>query len=146
MRLFSWKHVKALKLFVCLSLIPASFAHATIFSQFQGLVHDPQHRPIAGAHITLSAAHSAFAQSADTNDEGSFSFPDIPLGDYTVTVSHSGFRTLQQSLTIYSDTSSIFHFELQLGTVQQTVTVTTPIDAERVDTVTPTTLVDRTDI
>jgi hypothetical protein len=121
-------------------------AHASDFSQVQGIVHDPQHRPLPGARITLAAAHSDFTQSTTTNSEGAFTLPNIPLGDYTVTISHAGFQTLQQTLTLYSDTSPILHFQLEIGKVSQTVTVTAPIQATSVDTVTPTTLVDRLDI
>ena len=129
-----------------LCLLPAAAAHATVFSQLQGVVHDPQHRPIPAAHITLAAAHSAFTQSTDSNNEGAFALPNIALGDYTVSISHTGFQTLQQTLTVLSGTSPILHFELQLGTVSQSVNVTAPVQAANVDTVTPTTLVDRLDI
>jgi outer membrane cobalamin receptor len=40
----------------------------------------------------------------------------------------------------------VFHFELRLGQVSQTVTVTAPVQAASVDTATSTTLVDRDDI
>jgi hypothetical protein len=129
-----------------LCLLSASRAHATVFSQLQGVVHDPQHRPLPGAHITLAAAHSGFTQSTDSNGEGAFTLPNIPLGDYTVTITHTGFATLQQPLTVHSDTSPILHFMLQLGTVSQSVTVTTESDLANVNTVTPTTLISRQDI
>jgi hypothetical protein len=140
------KHPAFLGLFLLLCLLPASNARATVFSQLQGVVHDPQHRPLPGAHITLTAAHSRFAQSTDSNGEGAFTLLNIPLGDYTVAITHAGFETLQQSLTVHSDTSPILHFMLQIGSVSQSVTVTTETDVANVDTVTPTTLVDRIDI
>jgi outer membrane cobalamin receptor len=135
-----------LSLALGLLLLSASIARATVFSQLQGVVHDPQHRPLTAAHITLAAAHSAFTLFADTNPEGSFTIPNIPLGDYTVTVTHAGFATLQQPLTVHSDTTSILHFQLQLGSVSQSVNVTADTQTANVDTVTPTTLLSRTDI
>jgi hypothetical protein len=137
------KHLKPL-VFLLLCLLSPSGARATVFSQLQGIVHDPQHRPLSGAHITIAAAHSDFAQSTDSNGDGAFTLPNIPLGDYTVTISHLGFAALRQSLTVHSDTSPILHFMLQLGAVSQSVTVTA--DAANIDTVTPTTLIDRLDI
>jgi hypothetical protein len=121
-------------------------AHAAIFAQVHGVVHDPQHRPIAGAHIELHAANSAFTTSALTTKDGAFSIPSLPLGDYIVTVSQSGFASIRQTLTLASDTSPILHFELQLGTVQQDVSVTTDTNTANVNTVTPTTLISRRDI
>jgi hypothetical protein len=136
--------LKAFLPLLLLCLLPASIASATIFSQLQGIVHDPQHRPLPAAHITLAAAHSAFILSTVSNPDGAFTLPNIPLGDYIVTITHDGFATLRQSLTVHSDTSPILHFMLQLGSVSTSVTVTT--DASNIDTVTPTTLIDRVDI
>ena len=140
------KHLKPHAFFLLLCLLPLSSARATVFSQVQGIVHDSQHRPLSGARITLTASHSDFTQSADSNSEGAFALHNIPLGDYTVTINHTGFVTLQQSLTVHSDTSPILHFMLQIGPVSQSVTVTAPIQAANIDTVIPTTLINRIDI
>jgi outer membrane cobalamin receptor len=120
--------------------------HATIFSQLHGIVHDPQHRPIAGAHIELHAANSAFTKTTLTLQDGSFTIPSLPLGDYIATISQPGFATTKLTLTLTSDTAPILHIELQLGSIQQTVSVTTDTDAANVNTVTPTTLISREEI
>jgi TonB dependent receptor/Carboxypeptidase regulatory-like domain/TonB-dependent Receptor Plug Domain len=127
-------------------LLATPIARATVFSQLQGVVHDPQHRPIPAAHITLTAAHSAFTQSADTNAEGVFTLSTLPLGDYALTITHPGFATLSQPITLQSDTTPMLHFELQLGAVSTTVNVTTNTQLANVNTVTPTALIDRLDI
>ena len=44
-------------------------ALATVFATVHGVVHDPQHRPIAGAQVTLQAADSAFTFNATTNPQ-----------------------------------------------------------------------------
>jgi outer membrane cobalamin receptor len=134
--------------FLCLIalVIGASAAYASIFSQVHGVVHDPQHRPIAGAQIELRAAHSDFLRTTVTNQDGSFSISSVPLGDYIVTVSQSGFSSIRQALTLASDTSPILHFELQIGAVQESVSVSGSVSAANVDSVTPTALIDRNDI
>jgi hypothetical protein len=134
-----------LLLLVLFPLAPVAYA-ATIFGQVQGIVHDPQHRPIAGATVTLHAAHSAFSKTASTDRQGVFSLPAIPLGDYTVTVSDSGFRSLQRVITLASDTTPLLHFSLPVGSVDESVQVTAETDAANVDSVTPTTLVSQIDI
>jgi hypothetical protein len=140
------KHLRPFALLVFLCLLPSTPARASVFAQLQGVVHDPQHRPLPGAHIIVTAAHSAFTQATDSNNQGTFTLSNIPLGDYTVTVTHAGFDTLKQTLTVHSDTSPVLHFELQLGQVSQTVTVAAPAQTANLDTVTPTTLIDRADI
>ena len=80
---------------VLLLLLPllsvASTAHATIFGQIHGIVHDPQHRPIAGAQVELHAANSSFTRTVISAPDGSFSIPSLPLGDYEIIVSQPGF-------------------------------------------------------
>ena len=127
-----------------LSMVPA--ARATIFGQVRGVVHDPQHRPIDGARVELRSANSTLTFSATTVADGAFSIPSVPLGDYIVTVAQPGFATLQQPLTLASDASPILHLELHLGAVNQTVSVSAATAGANVNTVTPTTLVDRRQI
>ena len=129
-----------------LSFLGVIAARATIFSQLHGVVHDPQHRPIANAHVELHAANSAFTKSTITSQDGSFTIPSLPLGDYTITVTQQGFDTVKQTLTLASDTAPILHIELPLGTIEQTTNVTTEANTANVNTVTPTTLISRADI
>jgi outer membrane cobalamin receptor len=127
-------------------ILLAVAAHASIFSQLHGIVHDPQHRPIAGAHIQLRAANSTFTQSTVTAQDGSFTIPSLPLGDYTLTVSQSGFSAIRQTLTLASGTAPVLHFELSVAAVQQSTTVNSSADEANVNTSTPTTLISREDI
>jgi outer membrane cobalamin receptor len=121
-------------------------ARATIFSQLHGVVHDPQHRPIANARVELHAANSTFTKSTTTAQDGSFTISALPLGDYIVTISEEGFDTAKESITLASDTAPVLHIELRIGTIQQTTSVTTGSNAANVNTVTPTTLISREDI
>ncbi|MGA8940168.1 MAG: TonB-dependent receptor [Acidobacteriaceae bacterium] len=127
-------------------LLPASLAWASIFGTVQGIVHDPQHRPIAGAHIELHALHSNLVLHATSNQNGEFSIPSVALGDYRIVVTGQGFATTEQTITLASDTTPILHFELRVGTVNQTVSVHGTPATVNVNSVTPTTLVDRQDI
>lgn len=124
--------------------IPSAFA--TIFGNVRGIVHDPQHRPIQSASVTLKAADSDFSQTASTSDEGEFEFKAIPIGNYTVTVAHAGFADQSQSVTVRSDTSPVLHFGLDLAGTSQTEIVSGVPVAASVQTVTPTTIVGRDEI
>ncbi len=110
-------------------------AHATVFGEVQGIVHDPQHRPIAGAHVVLQSKSSALSKSIDTDPDGSFRLQAVPLGAYTLTVSQTGFASLTQSMTLASGTSPVFHFALQVAAIQESVSVSTQtgvVDADSV--------------
>jgi hypothetical protein len=121
-------------------------ALATIFGSVRGVVHDPQHRPIQGAHLTLKAQSSDWTQSQDSDDRGEFDFNSVPIGNYTVTVSSKGFQQMQQGVVVQSDTSPVLHFELAIAGAKETVGVSgIPVEAT-LDSVTPTTMLNREDI
>jgi TonB dependent receptor/Carboxypeptidase regulatory-like domain/TonB-dependent Receptor Plug Domain len=132
---------------VALSLFLVGLAaHANVFGTVRGVVHDPQHRPVSGATVQIKSATSDWAQSAKTDDDGSFSFPAVPFGDYLLSVTASGFGPEKQSLTLASDTSPVLHFQLALATVNETVAVSqSPVEA-MTDSVTPTTMLNREEI
>ena len=83
-----------------------SLLHATIFGKVQGIVHDPQHRPLAGVSVKLQATTSDWSQTAETDDNGQFSFTTVPVGDYKITVTQSKFDTVQQTVTVASSASN----------------------------------------
>src|ERR1700676_2595933 len=121
-------------------------ALATVFGTVRGIVHDPQHRPIADAKVPLKAKDSDYTQPAQTDTEGGFHFGAVPLGEYSVTVSQAGFATLEQIVTVLSGTAPILHFELRLPTQAQSVTVSAESSPAQTESVTPTTVVDRAEI
>ncbi len=120
--------------------------HATIFGRVLGVVHDAQHRPVQGAHVTLKAQNSDWSQSQDSNDNGEFEFSSVPIGDYAVTVSAQNFQQMQQNVVVQSDTSPVLHFELTVAGVNASITVSeNPVEATT-ESVTPTTMLNRVDI
>jgi carboxypeptidase family protein/TonB-dependent receptor-like protein len=127
-------------------LLLATAAYATIFGSVRGVVHDPQHRPIQGSHVTLKAQNSDWTRSQDSRDSGGFEFSSVPIGNYTVTVSSKGFQEMRQNVIVQSDTSPVLHFELSIAGTKETVIVAeTPVEATT-ESVTPTTMLNRIDI
>ncbi len=129
-----------------LFLICSSLLYATIFGRVQGIVHDPQHRPVAGASVKLQATTSDWSQTAQADANGEFSFTTVPVGDYKITVTQPKFETAEQTITVASGSSPILHFQLTIAPLNQSTVVTAPAEVANMDSVTPTTLVDREDI
>jgi hypothetical protein len=119
-------------------------ALATVFATLHGVVHDPQHRPIAGANIRLQAADSAFTLQAVTDSTGQFELSQAPIGLYRLTVAAAGFDTVTEALTVASGTNPILHIPLKVGAATQSVVVHATTSSA--DTVSPTTLINRIDI
>jgi Carboxypeptidase regulatory-like domain/TonB dependent receptor/TonB-dependent Receptor Plug Domain len=120
-------------------------ALATVFGTVRGIVHDPQHRPVADVTVKIKSATSDWVQTMQSDQNGEFSFTSVPLGDYVVSVAKDGFADSQQAVTVISGSSPTLHFQLKISGVNQTATVVAdaPGGVENVQSVTPTTLVDR---
>jgi hypothetical protein len=133
------------KLIFCLC-VASLLAHASIFGKIQGIVHDPQHRPLTGASVRLQAITSDWSQTTQANDSGEFSFSAVPVGDYKITVAQPNFQTVEQPVTVDSSSSRILHFQLTVAPVHETTVVAGLAEAIDTDSVTPTTLISRADI
>jgi outer membrane receptor protein involved in Fe transport len=106
---------------LCL-LLAHSLAAAT--GSLNGIVHDPQHRPLPGAQIVLHGASTTDTKTVQSYSNGEFQVSDIPEGPYTVDVSAQGFRTLERHLVVTPDRSPVQHFQLELAAVSSSVDVT----------------------
>jgi hypothetical protein len=133
---------------LCLAvfLFCGTLLHATIFGKIQGVVHDPQHRPVSGASVKLTAINSDWSQTTQTDDNGEFSFTSVPVGDYKITVTQAKFQTAEQTVTVASSSSPILHFQLVIATLNQTTVVVSDAGVANVESVTPTTTLGRMDI
>ena len=129
-----------------ISLILIGNAFATVFGTVRGIVHDPQHRPIGGITMVLSAKDSNYTMTATTDAEGQFHFDAVPLGEYTVAVSDPTFVPETRTVTVLSGSAPILHFELHLATQNESVTVSANSASEQTESVTPTNLVNREEI
>jgi hypothetical protein len=135
-----------LSFYVSVFLLFATPLGATIFGRIRGIVHDPQHRPLAGASVRLQAVTSDWSQTAQSDDNGEFVFTTVPVGDYKISVSEPKFETSEQTVTVVSASSPVLHFQLTIAALNQTATVSERAESVNMDSVTPTALVDREDI
>ncbi len=138
--------MRTLAFYLFLAVFTAISIQAAIFGRVQGIVHDPQHRPVGGASVELKAIRSDWSQTVKTDANGEFSFATVPIGDYKITVSQPTFETSEQNVTVTSGSSPILHFPLAIATVNQTVAVVGQAEAVNPDSATPTTLINRDDI
>ncbi|MGH9430932.1 MAG: TonB-dependent receptor [Terriglobia bacterium] len=89
----------------------------------RGIVHDPQHRPIPGANVTLLNPASKVELKTQANSEGEFEFPNVPSGNYTIGVTAPGFAMLQKPLVVDSKSLGIIHLQMAIASVAQKVEV-----------------------
>jgi outer membrane receptor protein involved in Fe transport len=104
-------------------LLYAVVARATIFGSVHGLIHDPQHRPVENAKVTLFSTTSDWSQSTTSNNSGEFQFESVPLGEYRVKVEVPGFATEQQAVVLASGRDAKPHFSMKVARAAETVEV-----------------------
>jgi hypothetical protein len=104
-------------------LLSASLS-ASIFSSITGLIHDPQHRPVQGAKVTIWASSSQWTQTTTSDASGEFRFDNVVLGIYTVQVETAGFASQTQQIELSSDGELRLHFALTVAASRESVQVT----------------------
>lgn len=135
------------KLFLLAAVFWVSLqAGATVMADLRGVVHDPEHRPIAHAKVTVQAVNSALKFSGKTGQDGVFSFTAVPLGEYTVSVTADGFAEQEQRLILTSGSAPVLHFSLEIASVHETVKVLADLASIDTSASTRTTLVSREQI
>jgi hypothetical protein len=136
--------LKLLAFSVLLLIAPAAFAN--VYGAVRGVVHDPQHRPIQDAMVMLKAKSSDWAKSVATDASGEFQINAVPLGDYSVSVASQGFAQTSRDVTVISGTVPVVHFQLQVASAKENVTISAAPAVVATDSATPTTLVSAADI
>ena len=102
----------------------------TVFGQentgsIQGQVKDQTGAVISGAKVTIESA--ALVRSLDTKTDaaGSYSFPKTPVGNYTVSASQQGFKTVKtENIIVLLGKTATVDLEMPAGQVSESVTVT----------------------
>ena len=118
----------------------------TVFGTVRGIVHDPQHRPVPDVTVTLKSKTSSYVQTAPTDANGEFHFDAVPLGEYRVTASAASFASEEQTIGVLSGTAPILHFEMKLGSQSESITVSADVGPGQLESITPSTLVNRLEI
>ena len=86
--------MKRLVLAVLVVLSLAMAANAQTFrGTILGTVTDSSGLPVAGATVTVKNTDTGLLRTVSTSDDGSYAVPELPIGNYSVTVEKSGFKT-----------------------------------------------------
>jgi hypothetical protein len=110
------------------------FAQSTATAgNITGTVLDPSGAAVAGAAVTATNTGTGASRSGTTDNQGVFSFPDMPIGNYTVSVSKAGFKQFQ-SRNVQVNVSSVTNVPARLEIGQATESVTVEATAIQVQT------------
>src|SRR5215467_1399231 len=122
-----------------LSLVPFSFGQATIsFAQLNGTVQDASGRTVAGASVTLRDVGTNLTYTATSNSSGFYVVPNLPHGEYELTVQNSGFaKYVRTGISLSVGQTATVDVSLKVAAATEVVTVTTeapPVEPTRSET------------
>ena len=111
---------------VCLFLMfPATTQAQELRGKISGRVIDPNGAAVPGASVKITDVARNNTVDLTTNDEGLFEAPYLLPGTYTVVVEMTGFKKyLQDQVPVAINQTRTLDIKLDLGTPQETVTVT----------------------
>jgi hypothetical protein len=123
---------------VCLLFVVVPYAPAWAQSGATGAltvtVTDPSGGAIGGATVTVTNV-GGVSRTLTTNDNGSGTFAQLPPGAYHVSISASGFATVEvPSVTVNVAGTAVLNQSLKVGTQEQHMTVSTTTETVQTET------------
>jgi hypothetical protein len=103
-------------------------SHQAFGQGFQGGIRGAVKDPggvIPGAEVTLTNEGTNISRSTTTNEAGEYNFPNLAPGTYRLNVALQGYKTYSQGgIRVGTQQFLTLDITLEVGTVQETVTVT----------------------
>lgn len=89
-----------------------------------GTITDPSGAPIGGANVVATDADRGTVWTAKTNDTGSYDITRLPVGNYTLKVSATGFQTVSHdAFTLVLNQAARVDVQMKVGQASETVEV-----------------------
>src|SRR3984893_6077492 len=128
------RRVKERILFLLIAvLLIAAGAQEEVTGKITGLVTDQSGSVIAGAAVVVTNMATGLKHNTKTDQDGVFTFPVLPVGQYEMEVTSDGFKDYRKTgLVIDIDSALVADVTLQVKQQDQSVVVTE--DAAQVET------------
>ena len=91
---------------------------------FTGTVADPSGAAIANARVTVTNMGTNLSVTSTTNDTGSYTIKELPVGSYRITAEAKGFKTSTNvNVGLNAGTIARVDFKMELGQAREVVEV-----------------------
>lgn len=117
------------RLVLVLVLLSAAVLFAQTFrGGIQGTVTDSSGASVPDAQVTVVNTDTGLSRPATTDSSGNFFISELPVGNYTVTIMKSGFRTVtQRGLRVEVSSNQRLNVSLIPGEVKESVEVSAEV-------------------
>jgi hypothetical protein len=111
--------------FVCtISLFTlTAFTSQSAVSTLSGTVKDPAGAVVAGAQINVRNEATGETRSATTDGEGRFKVEGLAPGRYTVSITRSGFKAAERSVTVEATRAAAVEVKLEIAETRAEVNI-----------------------
>src|SRR5580658_5347682 len=118
---------------ICLIALPA-FGQSINSGTVTGQVSDPSGAVVAGATVRLTNAVTGYEQSVTADSNGAFRFNSVPVNNYRLVITASGFTTAQQNVDVRNSVPVVANVALNIAGSTESVTVQASAAAVETDT------------
>jgi outer membrane receptor protein involved in Fe transport len=123
---------------LALALGAGNLAAQAVNATLLGTVTDPSGAVVVNAKVTATEVNTGISHTDQSNASGNFTFPDMPPGQYQVTVEMAGFKKeVRRDITVLVNSSTRVDVQVQPGNVSESVEVTGApalLETDRADT------------
>jgi hypothetical protein len=118
-----------LSLLLTVSTLSINLAAQGIRATVTGRVTDPSGAVVPRAKVVITNTGTNETRVVETGDEGDYTIPQLPPGDYSLTVEQPGFKKALQRFTLETGQGARVDITLQAGAVTEQVEITavTPV-------------------
>jgi len=114
-------------------------------ASISGRVVDASNAAVPAATLTIKNLATSATQTANTDDQGRYAIPDLPIGPYEIAASKAGFQnSVRSGLTITVGSSPIVDFQLVVGQATESVSVSAEASQVQTNTSAVSSLVNQT--
>ena len=100
------------------------WAQTSTTGAIAGVVTDPTAAVVSGVSITLKNVDTGSSASTTSNAQGSYNFPLLQPGNYSVSANAAGFQGIAKVVTVALGSSITANLELSISSQKETVEVT----------------------
>ena len=108
-------------LLLCAGYVYSQAVNATLL----GTVTDSSGAVAPNAKVVATEVNTGVSRSTQTNESGNYTFPDMPPGQYSVSVELQGFKKdMRRDISLIVNSSTRVDVVLQPGAVTESIEVT----------------------
>ena len=109
---------------VCAMSLGVAWGQSQNLSQIQGTIVDASGAPVPGAQVKATQTDTSVSRVVNTENDGVYVLPNLPIGPYRLEITKPGFSTyVQTGIVLQVATNPTIDIALRIGAVNEQVQV-----------------------